>query len=474
MNNEAETPAPTAAPAPVMWFWSPHGVPVVIGDGPDILDRVDADPELANFPVYLLLGSRMTTKKITGKDQTFYTPAMFRVTNHRAGWSVTELDEGADMGFVGVAEQRHFDLPKLPWALLNKVDAFLRAVYDTHGSEAIVLLTWDPAVEDNDPSGWGVVVPTQTNSAGHCDYDPASIVDDKPDHVEIVGSIHSHPQMSAFASGTDHHDQATFDGLHITYGWHGQGPTEYHIELQLQGRNWVLTSADVFEDRDRLDAPEELDTWLGKVTKHVPAPTTWSYTGTGFGHYAMGTAPGKAPASNSTPTKSGTSDNGPWHNRAANSAKVGAHETDYLDQHELAINGYAHALPVDLQNVDLSEYFVVATLFANDEHCPVCDRPVDSSMRNHRRCTHCWNFLAAENEDPTDVHAVRAKLHLDISAFTQSHGSYKGIMFLRRGHAHDDPSVVVVECTEVCAPLPLWPHATQEPPATTGGALPLV
>jgi hypothetical protein len=33
-----------------------------------------------------------------------------------------------------------------------------------------------------------------------------------------VGTIHSHCDFGAFHSGTDHEDESTFDGLHVTFG----------------------------------------------------------------------------------------------------------------------------------------------------------------------------------------------------------------------------------------------------------------
>ena len=66
----------------------------------------------------------------------------------------------------------------------------------------------------------------------------------------IVGSVHSHPGMPAYASGTDHADQADFDGVHITFGWQNNvnsGATQYHIELQVSGESYTLKPEDVFE-----------------------------------------------------------------------------------------------------------------------------------------------------------------------------------------------------------------------------------
>jgi hypothetical protein len=124
------------------------------------------------------------------------------------------------------------------------------------------------------PEGWGVLVPEQSNTAAHCKYDADSIALIKPEDVLIVGSVHSHPEMSAYASGTDHADQADFDGLHITYGWQksqNNGATQYHLELQMAGTAYSLKPEDVFEDYTFQKEPDpDVVEWSGKVKKALP------------------------------------------------------------------------------------------------------------------------------------------------------------------------------------------------------------
>jgi hypothetical protein len=139
-----------------------------------------------------------------------------KVVNNIIGRSVSQVeDEIADL--AAVRETAEYTLPGIPLEIVNRLDDFFRLVDAQHGTEAIVMLTFDPTKSDS--SGWGVLVPEQTNTSVHCNYNPDSIVAEKPDHVMIVGSVHSHPGMAAYASGTDHADQADFDGIHITYGW---------------------------------------------------------------------------------------------------------------------------------------------------------------------------------------------------------------------------------------------------------------
>jgi hypothetical protein len=90
----------------------------------------------------------------------------------------------------------------------------------------------------------------------------------------IVGSVHSHPQMPAYASGTDHEDQADFDGLHITYGWQSNvanGATQYHFELQISGTAYSLKAEDVFESITFNKSPDpDVVEWSQRVKKALP------------------------------------------------------------------------------------------------------------------------------------------------------------------------------------------------------------
>jgi len=94
--------------------------------------------------------------------------------------------------------------PKLPYALIEEALEFFRAVYDLHEAESITLLTLNGEV-------WRNEVPDQKVSRIKLDY---SIP-----HLEgLAGTIHSHGNMDAFFSDTDHKDVADFDGLHIVLG----------------------------------------------------------------------------------------------------------------------------------------------------------------------------------------------------------------------------------------------------------------
>lgn len=114
---------------------------------------------------------------------------------------------------------------------------YFREIYETHGTEAAVLLYFNSEKLD-----WQILYVLQCGaSGGRVDYIypnselPDSIRDDvdaqrmaiqiNQQHDQLVsdgyvraGTIHSHCNFAAFHSSTDDKDEESFDGLHITIG----------------------------------------------------------------------------------------------------------------------------------------------------------------------------------------------------------------------------------------------------------------
>lgn len=245
----------------------------------DICDLV----ENIGFQIYYLVGNNVDIKKETLKvvensktvtktvDVEHRNLQIFKVVNNFVGRTVQKADITIP-GLTDVATLAHYTMPPIPYVLIDKLDQFFRLVDAQHGTESIVMLTYDTTKDGSD--GWGILVPDQENTAAHCNYDPHSIAEIKPEDVMIVGSVHSHPHMAAYASGTDHADQADFDGIHITFGWQksvNNGATQYHIELQMSGQAYTLKPEDVFENFtiDKEPDPDVVE-WSSKVKKELP------------------------------------------------------------------------------------------------------------------------------------------------------------------------------------------------------------
>ena len=259
-------------------FWLPNGAPCFLADDPDICNSIES----LGFQIYYLIGYKgITTSNTTSykagapsvtTQTTTYKSKIFKVVNNFVGRAISESEEDFGIGIVALDEEAQYTMPEIPNVIIKKLDEFFRLIYAQHGTESLVLLTYDTKKQGSD--GWGILVPEQTNTPAHCSYDPDSIVGLKDDDVLIVGSVHSHPEMPAYASGTDHNDQADFDGVHITYGWQksvSNGATQYHLELQMAGTSYKLNIEDVFEDISTNKDPDpEVVAWSEKVKKALP------------------------------------------------------------------------------------------------------------------------------------------------------------------------------------------------------------
>jgi hypothetical protein len=264
-------------------IWMEDGLPCFFADRDDICDIIES----FGFNIYYLIGNEAKEIKPTTTGTvksntpppapvTVYSSKLFKVVNNFVGRSVSISQAPLPTSeFISVEEQCVYNMPAIPHILIEKLDQFFRLVDAQHGTESIVMLTYD--LDKTGPSGWGILVPDQTNTSVHCNYDPDSIAKIKPDNVMIVGSVHSHPGMAAYASGTDHADQADFDGIHITFGWQksvNNGATQYYIELQMAGSAYKLDPEDVFEDYVLDKAPDpEVVGWTDKVKKVSPPST---------------------------------------------------------------------------------------------------------------------------------------------------------------------------------------------------------
>ena len=275
-------------------IWREDSLPCFIADRADICDIVES----FGFNIYYLLANQAKeVKPATPPANTTYNKPtsaalavapptfvrnsqIYRVVNNFVGRTVSVCAPAFPEAFADVEEEATYSMPAIPNILIDKLDQFFRLVDAQHGSESIVMLTYDTTKEG--PEGWGILVPDQTNTAVHCNYDPDSIAQVKPDDVMIVGSVHSHPGMSAYASGTDHADQADFDGIHITFGWQksvNNGATQYYAELQMAGKAYKLDIEDVFEDYTIDKAPDpEVVAWTDKVKKVSPPKAGGSVT----------------------------------------------------------------------------------------------------------------------------------------------------------------------------------------------------
>lgn len=151
------------------------------------------------------------------------------------------------------------DIPKLPAELVSQVWSFFRAVLETKGSEAMVDITWSKE------TGYRAFVPPQEASHGGVKAQR------NLSHYkgQMVGTIHSHCDFSAFHSGTDRHDADQHNGLHITLGMVNHDQPEIAVMISQNGEKWDPIAPD-----EAIDGPLQLvahpQWWENFVAKPKP------------------------------------------------------------------------------------------------------------------------------------------------------------------------------------------------------------
>ena len=392
------------------FFWTPYGVPCFIAlestsDGYDFCDLIE---DHLGFSTYYMITDTVSYKEITTNIPGHYlqdthtksqkwvaqstkkevvtqrTPAIVKVTKNLIGRVVAPSTDPFGPEYFGVDPEVLYSMPPIPMELVNKMDEFFRLVYAQHGTESILLLTFDDA-NPNSSDSWGILVPKQENTSVHCKYDPDSVAELKPFNLSIVGSVHSHPDMAAYASGTDHEDQADFDGIHITYGWQksvNNGATQYYMEMQMAGTAYKLDPSDVFQSTKEIKDPDpEVVEWTKNVSKKALPP----YTG--------GTQQTITPATTLTQPSTTTTHT---------TAGIGRKSTGLTFA---KVEEYRDDLKNKIPNFDLSSTAaLVVEVNTHDPHCPVCEVMLDNTeLHDDHYCSSCGVYLATQFDNVANI-----------------------------------------------------------------------
>lgn len=361
---------------------TPNGVPLFLIAHPAAFDQIESQEDCPSI-YFVLMGLEQTKGSGTTKIE-WSEPTLFkRIARSAVGNGLIKHPITDGLGLATMDERAYWTLPMIPLDMVRKLEGFFRAAYKKHGSEAIVMLTYDPefAESENPAGGWGILVPKQVNSSGHCKYEWDSVMEDKPPHVDIVGSVHSHPNMSAFASHTDGEDQYNWDGLHITIGWmnsKNNGEAEWHVEFQLNNRRFEFGTDQVFETVQETNEFEDDAGWLDRIEKQ-----TTTYAGKGSG----------------TTGRTGSYPTGSRTGSASGRRPTTEYAAFFRDKHNSKRPNGCPDLVKNTVLVDLLE--------ADKGSCPVCDQPLGEMGVRNRRCTACFTYLLVAGESPEDLLQAR-------------------------------------------------------------------
>lgn len=315
-----------------------------------------------------------TSFTVEGEKKPVEKTCIYKVKTNIVSRTISDLDPKVIGSKEVVRSDCWFRLPKIPWSLVRKMDTFFKKVHKLHGSEGILVLTYDPKFleTDNPSDGWGVCVPEQNNNQAHCSYDPRTIMQQKEEHVLIVGTIHSHPGFSAFFSGVDERDQVDHDGLHITQGWPG-GKDEYHVAVYSDRASYEFTIDQVVNTPPLPEVDlEVVESWLENVSS-TPAPL----------------AHGSTTSRTGTSSYQHTYSNGSSQHFAANMRKKTV------------------KLPADAPSPSGNTIIPVLDLEDTHPQCRMCDTPLPKSALDAHRCFNCGSYFVFEGETVEDLMNMR-------------------------------------------------------------------
>lgn len=139
---------------------------------------------------------------------------------------------------------------------------------------------------------WHIKVPAQYGHGASVRFEDNG--DGVPAGYALIGSIHTHPEMGAFWSGTDMNDQSRKYGLHMVFGLRSGKVDQHKCTIFTPTAKYDQQLWNVVEETDLkadYEAPKE---WVDKIKaqEYKPAvqPVTWS---PGTRYYEFNTHTGK-------------------------------------------------------------------------------------------------------------------------------------------------------------------------------------
>ena len=112
---------------------------------------------------------------------------------------------------------------------------------------------------------WLAHVPRQNGSSAHVTYSDEDW--QEPAGFYFSGTVHTHPEMPAFWSGTDTNDQLKHNGFHVVLSLRDGKLNDYLVSLSYNGKLYP-------QDKALVEIPEELpevkQEWLERVHEELP------------------------------------------------------------------------------------------------------------------------------------------------------------------------------------------------------------
>jgi len=155
-------------------------------------------------------------------------------------------------------------IEKIPTEIFSQAVNFFRAVYEEYRSEGALLIFYN-----KQRCEYKLVCPVQEVSYASISYKRGISIPG----FDMIGTIHSHANFSAFHSSTDHSDEESFDGLHITVGYVASERISISCSLVVNGHRFITEPDEYIEylERDEMPRHERRTTkkWDFKLKKFI-------------------------------------------------------------------------------------------------------------------------------------------------------------------------------------------------------------
>ncbi len=144
-------------------------------------------------------------------------------------------------------------LPPIPSRVVTDMVRFFAWIYKKHRTEVGAML-W----LNEETKTYRVSVPKQLVGYGSIEYKDAH--ESRLPGEVLIGTLHSHCDMSAYHSGTDTHDEESIDGIHVTFGKFRKKPGykgfDISAEVAINGTRFGLNIVDWLGGIKEIDKEE--------------------------------------------------------------------------------------------------------------------------------------------------------------------------------------------------------------------------
>ncbi len=171
-------------------------------------------------------------------------------------------------GLAPGREELVIHFPRLGRAAVEDVLAFFRQVHRWCGGEAVVIIFYAPEQQE-----YRLVAPPQRlpgrwhgDGRWWADYAVRYESVPRPEGFVRFGTIHSHADLPAYASGLDCDDERYEDGLHIVFGNFGTRRISVAAAFVAGGTRFEVSAADVLEDADVPTRGARVE-WIAQVVR---------------------------------------------------------------------------------------------------------------------------------------------------------------------------------------------------------------